>query len=413
MARHPTRPNRKPTMLQTTSAHPSDAMRGLNATGLRALNERLILSLVRRRPGIAKAEIARATGLSAQAVSVIVRALEVDGLLERLEPVRGRVGQPSVPLKLAADGAYSFGLKIGRRSADLVLTDFLGAVLAERHWTYPYPDPFRMLSRMRDGVRELSATLPEAHRPRIVGVGVATPFEIWNWVEEVGGPADILDAWRNFDVRGELESVLGLPVCVSNDATAACGAELAFGGGARFSDFVYIFVGSFVGGGVVLNGALHSGRRGNAGALGSMPTPKAGGGSDQLIRSASLVKLEAALEAEGQPRSLLFDSLDGWERIGAPLDAWIDQAGSALAHAIASAIAVIDFDAAVIDGWLPPAVRARLVERVRLALGGLDLQGLSEFEVVEGLVGPYARAIGAASLPLEARFLIERAEAAA
>lgn len=387
-----------------------DYGRGSNATGVRAFNERLILTVLRHQPGVPKAEIARLTRLSAQAVSVITRALEAEGLVERLEPIRGRVGQPSIPLRLAADGAYSFGLKIGRRSADLVLTDFVGVIRAERHWTYAYPDPDRMLRKMREGVAELSASLPASHRSRIVGVGVATPFEIWNWVEQVGGPTEVLDAWRGIDVSAELEAVLGMPVLVCNDATAACGAELAFGGGTRFRDFVYLFIGSFAGGGVVMNGALHQGRRGNAGALGSMQIPAAGGGSEQLIASASLVRLEAALAASGRSRSLLFDTLAGWETLGPPLDQWIDEAGAGLAHAIASSMAVIDFDAAVIDGWLPPFVRERLVARVNEALKRLDLQGLSSFVVAEGLVGPYARAIGAASLPLAARFLIERGE---
>ena len=63
-------------------------------------NERLVLSLVRRHEALAKSDIARMTGLSAQTVSVIMRALERDGLLLRGDPLRGRVGQP-----LGADAA--------------------------------------------------------------------------------------------------------------------------------------------------------------------------------------------------------------------------------------------------------------------------------------------------------------------
>src|SRR5215475_6756558 len=76
---------------------------GANQIRVRAYNERLVLSLVRRHGALSKAEIARRTGLSAQTVSVIMRALEKDGLLERGEPIRGRVGQPSIPMRLNAD----------------------------------------------------------------------------------------------------------------------------------------------------------------------------------------------------------------------------------------------------------------------------------------------------------------------
>jgi DNA-binding MarR family transcriptional regulator len=81
--------------------------RGSNQASLRAYNERLVLSLVRRHGGQAKADIARSTGLSAQTVSVIMRALEEERLLVRGAPVKGRVGQPSVPMHLAPDGAFS------------------------------------------------------------------------------------------------------------------------------------------------------------------------------------------------------------------------------------------------------------------------------------------------------------------
>ena len=56
---------------------------GANQTRVRAYNERLVLSLVRRHGSQSKAEITRRTGLSAQTVSVIMRSLEKDGLLRR------------------------------------------------------------------------------------------------------------------------------------------------------------------------------------------------------------------------------------------------------------------------------------------------------------------------------------------
>ena len=107
--------------------------RGSNQIGVRAYNERLVLALVRRHGAMARADIARKTGLSAQTISVIIRELEKDGLITQGERVRGRVGQPSMPMRLAADGVFSFGLKIGRRSAEIILMDFLGHIRQRRH----------------------------------------------------------------------------------------------------------------------------------------------------------------------------------------------------------------------------------------------------------------------------------------
>src|SRR5579864_1555384 len=94
---------------------------GADQAGLRLYNERLILSLVRRYLQLSKIEVARLTGLSVQTASATMNRLQLDGLLRRGAPQRGRVGQPTVPLSLDPEGAFSLGLKIGRRSCELVL----------------------------------------------------------------------------------------------------------------------------------------------------------------------------------------------------------------------------------------------------------------------------------------------------
>ena len=124
---------------------------GSNQVRVRAYNERLVLSLVRMHGEMSKADITRASGLSAQTVSVIMRSLEKDGLLLRGEPIRGRGGQPSVPMRLNPDAVFSFGVKIGRRSADLVLMDFVGQIRMHHHETYAYPVPQKIIEIIGKG----------------------------------------------------------------------------------------------------------------------------------------------------------------------------------------------------------------------------------------------------------------------
>ncbi|HUO53293.1 MAG TPA: ROK family transcriptional regulator [Rhodoblastus sp.] len=386
--------------------------RGANLPRVRAYNERLVLSLVRKFSNLPKAEIARLTGLSAQTASVIVRALEGDGLLLRMEPNRGRVGQPSVPLRLNPDGAYAFGLHIGRRNVSLMLMDFVGAVRGEVQVRYAYPDIADLLAFTAKSLATLTEGLSDEQRRRIAGLGVAVPFELWNWGREVGAPDAVLEAWRNCDLQAELERLSGLPVTISNDATAACGAELTFGGGREFEDFLYFFVGYFAGGGVVLNGELYSGRQGNAGALGSMPVmirDRATGAVErrQLIHSASLYGLERQLR-EGGVDPVAFFRSQAWDSLGPILDDWLEEAADGLAQAIVAAVSVIDFGQALIDGGFPADVRRRLIELVRQKVGEMDVQGLSPFAIDEGSIGANARTLGAASLPFFARFLLNQ-----
>lgn len=386
----------------------ADAPRGTNQSGMRDHNERLVLSLVRRHGALAKSDIARMTGLSAQTVSVIMRGLEVEGLLERGDPVRGRVGQPSIPMSLAAEGAFFFGLKLGRRSADLVLTDFRGRLRAARRKVYRYPTPDAVVDFVREAAPALVRELPAALRGRIMGMGVAMPFQLWNWVSVLGAPQFEMDTWRSRDLGAELGAITGLPVYVQNDATSACGAELIFGTGERPKDFLYFYFGTFIGGGLVMNGQLYLGRTGNAAAVGSIQVPAPGGGTRRLIDLASMSVLAEAMEAAGEGSDHLWSQHDRWEVSSAVLEPWLDQAAGALAHATLAAAALLEIEAVLIDGWMPVAVRAEMVRRTRGALMGLDLAGIEPPVIREGTVGADARALGAAAIPLSQRYLIDQ-----
>ena len=375
---------------------------------MRAYNERLVLSLVRRNVGLSKADIARLSGLSAQTVSVIMRALEKDGLLKRGDPVRGKVGKPSIPMALDPDGVFSFGLKIGRRSAELILMDFVGTVRASLNEAYKYPTPDGIRKFVRASVEQLSRDLSATHRQRIAGIGIAAPFELWNWVEEVGAPPEDMSAWREVDLIDIIGEIVPFPVFQQNDATAACGAELVFGAGPNYSDFAYFFIGSFIGGGVVLNQALYAGKTGNAGAFGSMPVPSRSGHPSQLIDQASIFVLEEMLTREGRDPALLWKDPDYWHQLGATLDLWIDHTARGLAIAITSVCSVIDFEAVIVDGGFPKDVCARIVDATRKATLKLDLQGIAPPHIEQGAVGSAARAIGAASLPLFSRYLLDQ-----
>ncbi len=217
------------------SKKPGSAMgafsRGTNQSGVRLYNERLVLSLIRHHKSLPKADIARLTGLSPQTISLIMNQLTEDGLLLKGNPLRGRVGQPSVPYSLNPEGALSFGLKIGRRSVDLYLIDFTGQILKLLHKIYAYPTPEGIRSFAPTGIAEMLTDLTEEQKRRIAGLGIAAPYEMWTWHEEIGAPKAEIDAWRTVDIRADIARLCPWPVYFSNDITAACAAELMFGRG--------------------------------------------------------------------------------------------------------------------------------------------------------------------------------------
>ncbi|MBT8153658.1 ROK family transcriptional regulator [Epibacterium ulvae] len=374
---------------------------------MRAHNERLVLSLIRQMGPQPKAEIARRTKLSAQTVSVIMRALEADGLLEKGTPVRGKVGQPSIPMSLVADGAYFLGLKVGRRSLELILTDFIGTVVTRIWHPHSFPTPDRVVEFTRTGIATIFDELSSAQRDRVAGLGIALPFRIWDWANTLETAGDELDAWRDRDIAGDITAFCEFPVYLQNDASAACGAELVFGDQDKSAEFLYFFIGYFVGGGLVMDNALYTGPTGNAAALGSIPVTDQNGSPRQLVDVASLAELEHALNASGQSGADIWTSPNSWDISDRFVEDWTTSAAQGLAKAIASATCVIDFECVMIDGWMPSVVRHSLVRKVAEQLEINRIAGIDVPEMREGTIGSDARALGAASLPLSNRFLVD------
>ncbi|MBV0914084.1 ROK family transcriptional regulator [Anianabacter salinae] len=383
---------------------PSIPLRGSNQTTVRGANERLVLHLVRQHGTMTKADATRATGLSPNALSVIFRSLEEDGFLLRCEPIRGRIGQPSTPMRLNPDARFHIGLKIGRSSFDMIVADFVGGVRARRTSRHGYPTPDATADFLR---REVPGLLADAGLPAgsIAGSHVAMPSELWHWTEDFGAPAAEMTAWQTFAVE-DLSALLPGPVTAENDGTAACRAELVFGPGVRHLDTIYFFVGTFIGGGIVLNGSVFSGRRGNSGGLGPLRVPDEAGGN-RLVDHASLAVLKRMLRDAGHDHVEIPDETDDWDRLEPVLGQWVIRAARSLAHAIVSSLAVIDFEGVIIDGALPPAIRTRLLDEVQAHIRKIDLQGVALPDIEEGHLGQIARALGAAARPISASYMVD------
>ncbi|KRA43312.1 ROK family transcriptional regulator [Devosia sp. Root635] len=384
---------------------------GVNQSGVRDYNERLLLTLLQRNGPTAGSDLARMANLSPQTVSIILREMEAEGLLSRGTPIKGKVGKPSVPMSLAEGGVLSFGYKIGRRSAVLLLSDFRGTVRHQLQLTYKYPMPEPIFRFLREGMESILARCSPAERNRICGIGIATPFELWKWNELVGAPADAFSSWKDVDFHAEMAAFTSLPVSVVNDATAGCQAEHIYGRGKEFRDYAYFFVGAFIGGGVVLNHSVYQGHQGNAGALGSLRSFGPHGESQQLIDTASIHLLEARLAEFGIDPNELWAQPQDWGHLTRFVEPWLGQTAQELAKASLSVCAVIDFEAIVIDGAFPEPVKQALVERTRRYLVNQDMRGLVTPQIEAGMVGGNARAIGAATSPLFERYFMNGSQA--
>ena len=377
---------------------------GSNQVGMRQFNERIVLQAIRLHGPLPKADVGRLTRLSMQTASLIVERLIDDGLLAKQARVRGRIGQPSVPIALRADGAYTIGIKVGRRSLDVLAMDFTGRVCSRDVLEYAYPDPHVLFPALEQKLARVNETLGK-NADKVVGVGVAAPLWLGGWREFLGAPQEALDAWNAIDIRARIEAMTGLPVEFAKDTTAACAAELVMGQGRGIRTFLYLFVGTFIGGGLVIDGRLHSGPHGNAGAVGSIPLASGNGqATRQLLHAASGFVLEQRMTEAGAPATAAHDHRALSPELWGITEQWLDEACPAIASALTTSAALLDLEAVVIDGEVDRQLVREILRRTERVLDGFEWEGIVRPQLLEGTIGSDARAMGGAILPLYAHF---------
>jgi predicted NBD/HSP70 family sugar kinase len=394
--------------------------RGSNQIGMRQYNERVVLQAIRLHDSLAKADLARLTHLSSQTISLIIDRLHVDGLVVKQAAVRGRVGQPSVPIALNPDGAFAIGIKIGRRSCDTLLLDFTGQVRERASLSYDFPDPQMLFAHLQAQLLALPARLGEHAVQRIAGVGIAAPLSLGGWHSLLGVSAERTHAWDHIDMAARVQAMTALPVQLVKDTAAACVAELVAGRGRSVRSFVYLFIDTFIGGGVVIDSQWRSGLRGNAGAIGSMPLHAAhaadaghtqsssGSPPPQVLSVASLYRLEQRFAAAGLDATACYDDRAISGDYAVHTTAWLQEASAAIGLVVQNTACVLDMDAVIIDGSLGRGLLALLRQTLGAALAAYSWEGISVPEVLLGTIGADARAMGGALLPLYSSFAPDR-----
>jgi predicted NBD/HSP70 family sugar kinase len=317
-------------------------------------------------------------------------------------------------LSLAPEGAYGIGVRIDRRSIETVLVNFAGELISRRLHTDDLPEPNYAVELIAADIAALTAELAPAARARLAGVGVAAPYNLGAWLEKIDMPTARFREWDDFDVASALRLETGLDVVAENDGTAAAVAELFYGHGRRADNFLYLFIGPAIGGGVVLGGQYMRGASGNAGdvammpvamsRLASAPVPPNGRATDILISRASINALVRHLRFRGAEISGLADLASATSSMTEAVNEWIEDCVDALITPLLSAVAILDVPVVVIDGDLDGTILDEIINWLQWRLNESMPEARSAPRIMRGSFGQDAGAIGAASLPLHLSF---------
>ena len=374
---------------------------GTNLTHAKRHNLQIVHETIRLYAPISRADVARRTGLTAQTISNLVRQLVDSGLVVETARATGGRGAPPVQLDVNPDAAFAVGLDLDTDHFTAVLVDLSGAVRARVHHEIRLASPGDALDLCAETVEALAAEL-DLTLDRVWGVGVGIPGPMRPGPDGTYLVSPIaFPAWRDVPLAEQLHERLGLPVFIENNATAAALGEHWYGAGRHLSTFFYLYLGSGLGGGLVVQGTPFEGHTGNAGEIGYLTPCHAADGPTHVGELFSLDRLYARLGGAGVEAATPDDLLALHDAGEPAFEAWFGEAARELGTLLFTVRAILDPAATFVGGRWPDRLLGDLVERARVHLGDLVVPGgLDAPHLRLATAGADAGALGVASLPL-------------
>lgn len=263
---------------------------------IRLTNAEILLRLLRESGPCSKADLVRASGLSAPSVTNVVATLLSTGLVETVGEGDSTGGRPPNIVRFKAERGCVAGVEISRDLIRFLLADLSGQAIAQSE---------TRIEKSRSTPRQICGQITKQlwkllrnrrlSRNQLVSLSVGVPA-IVNVDEGTVLAFTPLQNWNRVPLGPMLARALKCPVLVDNDTNLAAEGEFHCGAARGENDFVFITIGEGVGAGIFLNGRIYRGSQWSAGEIGYLRVPDI---SREHPSIHNYGKLETALSASG------------------------------------------------------------------------------------------------------------------
>ncbi|HEX7393702.1 MAG TPA: ROK family transcriptional regulator [Anaerolineaceae bacterium] len=237
------------------------------ASAMRDINRSAILEIIRRESPISRTAIAERLGVSLPTVMRIVDELIADGFVRSQGESEWSGGRRRSLLEFNADGHLVLGVDMGGTKIYGALSNLGGTVIDEmnidRHGTQG-DESYEALTNLIDTL----LASPKLEGRSVRGIGVGAPGVtlhkegIVRWAYSL--------AWKDFPLKARLTERYHLPITVDNDVNLAALGELWFGAGQNCQNMILVAIGTGIGAGIIIDGALYRGSSESSGEIGNM-----------------------------------------------------------------------------------------------------------------------------------------------
>lgn len=340
----------------------------------RAINDRLALGLLQREGPLTANQLKQLTGLSRPSVADLVERLQGSGLIAVVGEAGAQRRGPNARLYgIVADRAHLAALDVRTDGLSVVVTDLLGAVLAEA--SAPIGGDTGTGPAVERAVTLVERTARDGGVQRLHTIAIGAPGLIDPATGELRDTTS-LPAWHR-RLAGALQERLPARVLVENETNLAARAEQRDGAAHDRDTFVLLWLGEGVGAAVMLDGTLRRGASGGTGEIGFLPVPGTHvlpsatgceGGFHSLACAAALRALgaEHGLAAGAEAADLVRHAVES-DHSG-----FLDAVADRVAVGAAAMAAILDPGCVVLGGEVGRAGGAALAARVEERLAAMS-----------------------------------------
>lgn len=321
-------------------------------------NERRLLQLIWRNPGISRSEITGHTDLTQQSVHRILDHLAERNIvvLGSAKPGLGR-GQPSPMLQLNGGYAYACGISVNTDIIGICLIDLAGKILGEREVPLRETTMRQALQLVKQQVVELQ-TQNNLSDENFFGTGFAIAgYHVDGTRHNAPLP---LHEWSMIELGPIIADLFDRPAWVINGAKSGAIAESLFGTGRFIRHFAYLSFNYGFGGGVIIDGELLQGGNGNAGEFSGLYDEV------ESERRPALQYLIDRLNRNGVNVPSIHYMRRNFDPNWPGVLEWVDDVTPAYIRLVNAIRATLDPQAIVFGGQIPPGLAAMLVERTKI-----------------------------------------------
>ncbi len=302
--------------------------------GMREVNSEQVLRAILREGPMARVDLARHVGLTTAAISNITRELIEGGLLCEIGTARGhRVGANSILLDFPEQGIVLGVVHQGVSALRVALSTLRGRIIARR--LIPTPERYSAEWAVEAIIQALGELL-SAHgyrEDRLIAMGVGLVGLIDSSQGIVKRAPSM--GWENVPIRDMLERRLKCPIAIENNVRAMALGEVLLGAGQNWPDFAFVYVGTGIGSGLIINGRLYRGSHGGAGEIGHITVDPNGEqcscGNQGCLET---IAAEPAILRSARLHGIVLDATDGGTKDAVRRLALLARQGDETARAI-------------------------------------------------------------------------------